>query len=185
MRRAYLAVLANRPLDAIANAETMRRLQLGLDNIVLLQRVSARIADVGARRSVPPRLRAAQGRSTGSIARTPPRVTFLTPTLFRASIPLPAEVPVGTYEVDVKLFADGAMIARTTSAFEIDQGRLRAVRRLRRARPRPSLRPRHRHDGADDRLDRERGVPARLSVNPAGSAGRRARRCAPRPACGR
>jgi uncharacterized protein (TIGR02186 family) len=46
-------------------------------------------------------------------------VTFLTPALFRASIPLPAEVPVGTYEVDVKLFADGAMIARTASAFEI------------------------------------------------------------------
>ncbi len=42
----------------------------------------------------------------------PNGVTFLTPTLFRASIPLPAEVPVGTYEVDVKLFADGAMIAR-------------------------------------------------------------------------
>ncbi len=34
-------------------------------------------------------------------------------------MPLPAEVPVGNYEVDVKLFADGNMIARTNSAFEI------------------------------------------------------------------
>ena len=32
---------------------------------------------------------------------------------------MPAEAPVGTYEVDVQLFADGAMIARTNSAFEI------------------------------------------------------------------
>ena len=32
-RRAYLAVLSNRPLDAITNAETLRRLQLGLDNL--------------------------------------------------------------------------------------------------------------------------------------------------------
>ena len=47
------------------------------------------------------------------------RVTFLTPTLFRTTIPLPAEVPIGNYDVDLKLFADGAMIARTTSAFEI------------------------------------------------------------------
>jgi uncharacterized protein (TIGR02186 family) len=39
--------------------------------------------------------------------------------LFRATIPLPAEVPVGNYDVDVKLFADGTMIARTNSAFEI------------------------------------------------------------------
>src|SRR5262249_51002330 len=29
---AYLAVLSNRPLDAITNTETLRRLQLGLDN---------------------------------------------------------------------------------------------------------------------------------------------------------
>jgi len=39
--------------------------------------------------------------------------------LYRASIPLPAEVPVGTYDVDVKLFADGALIARTNSALEV------------------------------------------------------------------
>ena len=46
-------------------------------------------------------------------------VTFLTPALFRASIALPAEVPTGTYEIDVKLFLDGMMIARTPSALEI------------------------------------------------------------------
>ena len=46
-------------------------------------------------------------------------VTFLTPALFRATIPLPAQVPVGNYSVDVKLFADGNLIAHTDSAFEI------------------------------------------------------------------
>ena len=35
------------------------------------------------------------------------------------AIDVPAEAPVGTYDVDVKLFADGAMIARTNSAFDI------------------------------------------------------------------
>ncbi len=46
-------------------------------------------------------------------------MTFLTPTVFRAAIPLPADVPVGNYAVDVKLFADGAMVARTNSALEV------------------------------------------------------------------
>ena len=46
-------------------------------------------------------------------------MTFLTPTLFRAAIPLPAEAPIGNYDVDVKLFADGALLTRANSAFEI------------------------------------------------------------------
>ena len=46
-------------------------------------------------------------------------VTFLTPSLYRATIPLPAVVPVGNYDVDLKLFADGALVGRASSAFEI------------------------------------------------------------------
>ena len=46
-------------------------------------------------------------------------VTFLTPTLFRTSIPLPAEVPIGTYDVEIKLFADGALISKAETAFDI------------------------------------------------------------------
>ena len=100
---AYLAVLSNRPLDAITNTETLRRLQLGLDNVPLPQRASVNIADAASD--------------------DPFRVAFIKiksdHALFRASIPLPAEVPVGTYEVDVRLFADGAQIARAPSPFEV------------------------------------------------------------------
>ena len=46
-------------------------------------------------------------------------MTLLTPTVFRAEIPLPAEAPIGNYDVDVKVFADGAMLTRANSAFEI------------------------------------------------------------------
>jgi uncharacterized protein (TIGR02186 family) len=115
---AYLAVLSNRPLDAITNAETLRRLQLGLDNIPLPQRASVNIADAAS--DDPFRLAFIKIKSDQGLYREASNdVTFLTPALFRASIPLPAEVPVGTYEVDVRLFADGAQIARAPSPFEV------------------------------------------------------------------
>jgi uncharacterized protein (TIGR02186 family) len=114
----YLAVLANRPLDAVANAEILRRLQLGLDNVALPQRPSANIAD--SARDDPFRRAFLRLQGEHQLYREEANgVTFLTPALFRASIPLPAEVPVGTYEVDVKLFVDGGMIARATSALEV------------------------------------------------------------------
>ncbi len=114
----YLAVLTNRPLEAIAGAETLRRLQLGLDYFALPQRVDSAAAD-----DVPGetfRKALVQLKDEHGLYRQEGNgVTFLTPALFRASIALPAEVPTGTYEIDVKLFVDGMMVARTPSALEI------------------------------------------------------------------
>ena len=114
----YLAVLSNRPLDAITNSETLRRLQIGLNDTQLLQRASVTIADSGRGDPFRRALLRLKGRP-GLYREDMNGVTFLTSALFRASIPLPAEVLVGTYEVDVKLFADGTMIARAPSALEV------------------------------------------------------------------
>jgi uncharacterized protein (TIGR02186 family) len=114
----YLAVLSNRPLESIASAETLRRLQLGLDNVPLPQRASVNIAD--AANDDPFRLAFIRIKTEQNLYREVSNgVTFLTPSLFRASIPLPAEVPVGIYEVDVRLFADAAQIARAPAPFEV------------------------------------------------------------------
>jgi len=115
---AYLAIFSNRPFDAIAPPEVQRRQQLGLNNVLLTQRVGPDYADVvpnDAFRSAFVRLRAQHGLYREATS----AVTFLTPTLFRTGIPLPGEVPIGTYDVDIKLFADGALVTRTDSAFEI------------------------------------------------------------------
>jgi uncharacterized protein (TIGR02186 family) len=114
----YLAVLSNQPLDAIASTETLRRLQLGLDNILLPQRASVNIAAAG--RQDPFRMAFIKlKRDHGLYREVSNGVTFLAPTLFRASIPLPAEVQVGTYEVDVRLLVDGMQIARAPAPFEV------------------------------------------------------------------
>jgi uncharacterized protein (TIGR02186 family) len=114
----YLAVLANRELETITNAETLRRLQIGLDRVALNQRAAVTIADSAPDDPFRRAFLRLEGKR-GFYREEPKGVTFLTPTLYRASIPLPAEVPIGNYEVDVKLFADGALISRTPSAFEV------------------------------------------------------------------
>ena len=114
----YLALFSNRPFDAIAAPEVQRRQQLGLKNVLLTQRVGGDYADVvpdDPFRSAFVRLRS----ELGLYREATSAVTFLTPTLFRTGIPLPGEVPIGTYSVEIKLFADGALVTKTDTAFEI------------------------------------------------------------------
>jgi uncharacterized protein (TIGR02186 family) len=114
----YLAVFANRPFDAIASNEVGRRQQLGLQNVLLTQRVGTDYADVVQSdpfRSAFLRLQSAHGLYREDTS----AVTFLTPTLFRTGIPLPVQVPIGTYDIEIKLFSDGALLTHTETAFEI------------------------------------------------------------------
>ena len=115
---AYLAVLSNRPVSEIANDDTLRRLQIGLDNFLLPQRIGSDLADTvrdDPFRSAFVRLQIQQGlyRESGTA------VTFLTPTVFRAAIPMPAAVSTGSYAIDVQLFSGGILVARTNSALEV------------------------------------------------------------------
>lgn len=114
----YLAILSNRPVTEIAHQDVLRRLQIGLDNFLLPQRIGPDIADTvrdDSFRVAFVRLETQHGLYRESST----AVTFLTPTVFRAAIPLPADVPTGNYAIDVKLFASGMPVASTSSALEV------------------------------------------------------------------
>jgi uncharacterized protein (TIGR02186 family) len=115
---AYLAVLSNRPVSNIANQDTLRRLQIGLDNFLLPQHIGADFGDTvrdDPFRRAFVRLETQQGlyRESGTA------VTFLTPTVFRAAIPMPAAVPTGSYSIEVELFSGGVLVTRTNSALDV------------------------------------------------------------------
>ncbi len=108
----YLTVLSNRPFDSIASPGTLRHRQIGIAN-VLQPRMMAGVTNPFLEAFVRfKRERSLYGETTDG-------VTFLTSRLYRAPIFVPAEAMVGTYDVDVKLFAGGDEIARTNQAFEI------------------------------------------------------------------
>ncbi|MFK8252289.1 TIGR02186 family protein [Ancylobacter terrae] len=115
---AYLAVLSNRPVSEIADAETRRQEQLGLADNRFLQRIGTDFADVVPHdpfRQAFLRVKEAQGlyyeRTAG--------VAFIAPHVFRAAIPIPGTAPVGTYEVSVKLFQNKEMIGRGFASFTV------------------------------------------------------------------
>ena len=114
----YLAVLTNRTINDIADINTLRRTQTGLARTLLPQEISGDIAD--SIRDDPFRqafLRLKVER--GLYREIQNGVTFLTPALYRAAITIPDNVPTGTYDVDVKLFADGALLGRQQTALEV------------------------------------------------------------------
>jgi uncharacterized protein (TIGR02186 family) len=114
----YLAILSNKPVNEITSPETLRRLQVGLNNMLLPQQIGPDIGDTVRNdpfRLAFVRLQAQQG----LYSEISTAVTFLTPTVFRAAIPLPADVPTGNYAINVQLYADGLLVARTNSALEV------------------------------------------------------------------
>ncbi|HEX3858243.1 MAG TPA: TIGR02186 family protein [Pseudolabrys sp.] len=114
----YLAVLSNRATSEIASLDRRRRLQIGLDNYLLPQRIGPDLADTV--RDDPFRVAFVRIEDRQKLYREEPdAVGFLTPTVFRTVIPLPADVRTGHYGIDVMLFAKGALITRTTSALEV------------------------------------------------------------------
>ena len=111
-------VQSTRPLNEIADAHILQRFQIGKDALVLAS--SARIDTASPKVDDPferafLRLQTARGLYRENVR----GVTFVTPSLFRTTIPVPATTATGDFDVDVFLFAGGALLAREKTNFEV------------------------------------------------------------------
>lgn len=113
---AYIGVFASGPLAAIADEPVRRRLRLGLPAIVHAPDFTN---DRGGR-DQPFREALVRLKDRDRLYITNEAgVTFLTPALFRASVPLPAIAPPGGYEVEVTLMLDGVALSRVGTGFRL------------------------------------------------------------------
>ena len=114
----YLAVLSSRPPAEIASPEFLRRLRIGVANHTLPQRIGSDFADVVPQD--PFRVAFLRVKDNeGLFNEEPQGITFLTPTLFRTTVPIPGSAPTGNYEVETLLISTGKLIARETTAIEV------------------------------------------------------------------
>jgi uncharacterized protein (TIGR02186 family) len=111
----YYFLASTRPLDEIAPADTLRRYDLGLDNL----RPDRALSDGAILPYVHALVRAEVGR--GLYGQNGAAVEMLSPTLFRVRVPVPASVPRGSYLVQVYLFRDGTVISAQSTPLYVDQ----------------------------------------------------------------
>jgi uncharacterized protein (TIGR02186 family) len=112
---AYIGVFASGPLDKIAHDTVRDRMRIGLDAIV-----DAPDFTPGGRPDRRFRRALVRLKDEERLYITNEEgVTFLTPALFRASVPLPATAPPGRYEVEVSLLLDGVVLNRVETRFRL------------------------------------------------------------------
>lgn len=111
----YYYLASTRPLGAVATPYTLRRYGIGLSNLTP-SRIFAHHDPEPFRQAL---IRHRQ--QEGLYGETPAGVEFLSPTLFRVHVPVPATVTRGQYNAEVYLFRDGNVISAQSTPLFIDQ----------------------------------------------------------------
>jgi len=114
----YYRMASTRPLDELAPEFLLQRYQIGLQNI----RLEANKADLSAAetkdfREALIRLKGGQGLYGEDLG----AVNLMANRLFRTELHFPADVPTGTYLVEVYLFRNGAVTAAEIVPFTVSK----------------------------------------------------------------
>jgi uncharacterized protein (TIGR02186 family) len=111
----YYFLASTRPLDTIAAGPVMARYAIGLQNL--------QPDSVHSHHDYEPFRQAALRTMARErlYAQVPGGVEFLSETLFRAHVPVPASVSRGQYNVEVFLFRDGEIVSAQSTPLFIDQ----------------------------------------------------------------
>jgi uncharacterized protein (TIGR02186 family) len=113
---AYLSVLSSQPISEITSDQLRQRQKIGLRAIINSPDFTndRKGADEPFREALL-RLK----KQEGLYVEDDRAVAFLTPTIFKANIPLAPTAPPGNYDVEVTLLADTVILARTLTHFEL------------------------------------------------------------------
>lgn len=110
----FLAVFANRKFDDIADGVAQRRYGLGLKHAIF--------AGESVNESDPFEANLVKARLDESLyVERQNGVNFVSPAVFRAEVPLPKSVLTGSYDVNMKIFADGALAAHGAAKFTVEK----------------------------------------------------------------
>lgn len=112
---AYYAVASSRPISQIVNEKTAAIYELGLDKLQLSPAGSFDGAEVARFTTGLVDLR----RRAGLYREAEDPVEISENTLYRARLPLPASVPVGTYTAETFLIEDGRVVAAASRDISI------------------------------------------------------------------
>jgi uncharacterized protein (TIGR02186 family) len=110
----FYAVLSTRPFRAITSDETLKKLGIGFANLDLGRRTAGN-PDEETFRSSLIRLRVKQQ----LFQEHDGAVNFIGRSLFRTTVALPVNVPIGRYTSDIYLFRDGKLVNENESTLEV------------------------------------------------------------------
>jgi uncharacterized protein (TIGR02186 family) len=112
----FYAALSTRPFRAVASDETLKELGIGLRNLDFGRPPSDDVEDAKFRSAVI-RLKKEQN----LFQEHDDGVAFVGRSLFRGTVALPVNVPIGRYTADIYLFRNGALISKNQSTLEVSK----------------------------------------------------------------
>jgi len=118
----FYAVLASRPFRAIASEETLKPLGIGFANLDYGKTVKGDNTDDEFRANL---IRLQQERRL--FQESDDAIGFIGRSLFRGSVDLPVNVPIGRYTTQVFLFRDGKLLSQSQSSLQVHKVGLERV----------------------------------------------------------
>jgi uncharacterized protein (TIGR02186 family) len=118
----FYAVLASRPFRAIASEETLKPLGIGFANLDYGKTVEGDNTDDEFRANL---VRLQQERRL--FQESDDAIGFIGRSLFRGSVDLPVNVPIGRYTTQVFLFRDGKLLSQSQSSLQVHKVGLERV----------------------------------------------------------
>jgi uncharacterized protein (TIGR02186 family) len=112
----FYAALSTRPFRAVTSDEMLKQLGIGLGNLDFGRAPSDDVEEARYRSAV---IRLKKGQSL--FQEHDDGVAFVGRSLFRGTVALPVNVPIGRYTADVYLFRDGELISKSQSTLEVNK----------------------------------------------------------------